>query len=537
MVDAANRCVLGATDVAIILGSILLIVLVGIAVSRNQDKTARGYFLASGKLPWYIIGAAFVSTSVSSEQIVGTVGAAYKSGMGIANWEWWTLPTYSLLLVFFIPLYLSNRITTVPELLAKRFGPLCADIYSWVMLVAYVAVFMVTALYGGSLAFSQLTGWGFYQILWITTILVGLYAVKGGLRSVMITDALQCLLLVAGGVTLFFVALHKIPGGWAAMQHANPARFHLYHAPSDPVAPFPVLFLGSIGVFLFYQSSNQVMVQRILGARSTWDGMMGIVFAGFINLLRPLVTCFLGLIAYHWIFVMHAAPALKNPDSTFAFALTHFAPGWGLRGIILAGFVAAVMSTTSALANSSATIFSLDVYKRLIDKDASERRLITVGSIASALSLVIAACLAPIVSRMGIFTFFQTGITFIATPFISVMILGILWKRANYEGALFGLIGGSAIMFTLGFGIAPHWFPRLHWIYVAAIAEALTMFGIVIVSLLTPPPNGEQCKPFIWHKGLLSAYDEGIRRPWYQSLKLWFGIYAVVWVYLYSRFW
>ena len=133
-----NSFVLSLLDIVIIAASILLSVTLGLWASRRVDRTSRGFFLASGRMPWWLIGAAFVSTSVSSEQIVGTVGAAYKYGMGIANWEWWCLPTYALVMVFFIPLYLKNRVTTVPELLTRRFGPACGDIYSYVMLFAYV---------------------------------------------------------------------------------------------------------------------------------------------------------------------------------------------------------------------------------------------------------------------------------------------------------------------------------------------------------------------------------------------------------------
>ena len=527
---------LSQLDIGIIIASVVLVVVVGLIAGRNQDKSAKDYFLASGGLPWYIIGAAFVSTSVSSEQIVGTVGAAYKHGMGIANWEWWALPTYTLLLIFFIPLYLRNRITTVPEFLTKRFGPMCGDIYSWVMLFAYVVVFMVSILYGGSLAFSQLTGWSFQAVLWTTVVLTGLYAVQGGLRSVMFTDAVQCALLLAGGIVLFFIALGNIPGGWHAMEAARPMRFHLYHPPTDPIAPFPVLILGSLGPFLFYQASNQVMIQRVLGARSTWDGMMGIIFAGFINLFRPLVTCFLGFIVYHWIDVMHKAPPLANQDNAFAFALGSFTPSWGLRGIILAGFIAAIMSSISALANSTATIFSLDAYQRFINKKASERTLVLVGRIASASSLVIAASLAPLVARVGgIFTYFQTGVSYVAAPFISVTILGIFWKRVNYRAAVVGLVGGTVIMVLLGVGV-PAMGYRVHWLYLTAIAEALIIALTAAVTLLTSPSKQQQDPPLIWDKSLLRAYQEK-SRPWWQSLKLWFGVYALIWFYLYYRFW
>ncbi len=527
---------LSLIDIIIVAVSISLVVAVGLWAARRQDKTARGYFLASGRLPWYIIGAAFVSTSVSSEQIVGTVGQAYKSGMGVANWEWWSLPVYSLLIVLFIPMFLRNRISTVPEFLTRRFGPLCGDIYSWVMLLAYVVVFLVPVLYGGSVTFSELTGWSFQVVLWAMVALVALYAVKGGLASVVWTDAVQCVMLVGGGLVLFFIALHKVPGGWHAMEAASPTRFHLYNPPSDPVAPFLGMILGSLTVFIFYQAANQVMIQRVLGARSTWDGMMGIVFAGLINMIRPLVTCFLGLIVYHWIFVMHRAEPLGKLDDAFPFSLKAFAPQWGLRGIILAGFLAAVMSTISALANSTATIFSLDVYHRFINKTADDRRLVLVGRAASMAALVIAGLIAPVVRNIGIFKYFQTGVTYLATPFITVIFFGLLWKRANYPAAVFGLLGGIVIQLAVAIGF-PKLGINLHWIYYSSIAQAIIALGMVAVTLATPAPKPEVWKPFLWSPRQLSELDEGIRRPWYQSVKLWFAVFAVVWVLAYWRFW
>jgi SSS family solute:Na+ symporter len=394
---------------------------------------------------------------------------------------------------------------------------------------------MVPVLYGGSLAFSELTGWDFHAVLWGTVILIAAYTVKGGLRSVMFTDALQCLFLMGGGVALFFIALSKVPGGWTAMERANPERFHLYMPPGDPDAPFLGILAASVGVFLFYQSTNQVMIQRVLGARSTWDGMMGIIFAGLINLLRPLVTCFLGLIVYHWIHEMRLAPPLADRDETFPFALKTLAPGWGLRGIILAGFIAAVMSATSALANSTATIFGLNVYGRL-KKDASERELILAGRIASAAALAAAALIAPSVAALGgIFKYFQTGVTFLATPFISVILLGIFWKRANYPAALFGLIGGAAL--AAAAMALPLVGVHMHWLYLAFIVQVATMGGMVAVALLTRPPDRERWEPFLWRPNLLSRYHEGAALPWYRRLTLWFSVYAVIWCYLYWRFW
>src|SRR5688500_1895071 len=191
---------MNAIDLLIVVLSLAIVLAVGLWASRRRDQSAEAYFLASGRLPWWIIGSAFVSTSVSSEQIVGTTGAAYRHGMVIANWEWWTLPTYALLIVLFIPLYLRNRVTTVADFLDRRYGPLCRDIYSWVMLAAYVLVFLVPVLYSGSLAVAQLMGWNLYAVLWGMVVLVAAYTVKGGLIAVMWTDAVQCAMLVGGGL-------------------------------------------------------------------------------------------------------------------------------------------------------------------------------------------------------------------------------------------------------------------------------------------------------------------------------------------------
>ncbi|MBI4658068.1 MAG: hypothetical protein HY735_04320 [Verrucomicrobia bacterium] len=276
---------LSLADIVIIVGETLFVVIVGLCAARKTQRTTEGYFLASGTMPWWLIGAAFVSTSVSSEQIVGTVGATYKGGLAIANWEWWCLPTYLLVVVFFIPLYLRNRIMTVPELLNRRFGPVCGGLYSGVMLLGYVFIFL----------------------------------------------------------------------------------------------------------------------PPVLSARSTWDGMMGIIFAGFINLARPLVTCLLGLIVYHWLNVMQRGPTLlpDRQDQAFAYALATFAPS-GIRGVILAGFFAAVMSTVSALANAVATIFSLDVYRQFWRKNAGDAELIATGRIAAGMALALAALAAPAVAKVGL---------------------------------------------------------------------------------------------------------------------------------------
>jgi SSS family solute:Na+ symporter len=278
------------------------------------------------------------------------------------------------------------------------------------------------------------------------------------------------------------------------------------------------------------------MIQRVLCARTRWDAMMGVIFAGFINLFRPLVTCFLGLVVYHWIHVMHRDQPLAMGDLAFPYALKTFAPEWGLRGIILAGFLAAVMSTISALTNSTATIFSLDVYRRFLKPAATDQELVRIGRVTAVVALVVATLLCPFVARLGgIFIFFQTGVTYLATPFISVILMGIFWRRVNGQAGAAGILGGLAIQVALAFGL-PAAGVHLHWLYVACFAQVLTMTLVALVTLATPPPPPEAVANLVWSPRMLAANGEP-GRPWHKRLALWVSLLAVIWVALYWRFW
>ena len=543
---------LSTIDVVIIVVSMVFVVGVGAFAGHKKGDTAHGYFLGGNKMPWWLIGTAFVATGISSEQMIGTVGITYEWGMGIANWEWFGLPCYSLVLIFFIPIYLRNKVATVPGFLADRFGPAVGTSYSCLLLFLYVFIYMSMVLYAGSLAFSnvafptiaghELQDIRFYVILLLIVIGVGAYTIHGGLTSVMWADLFQCILLMVGGITLFFVALHQIPGGWGAIVAANPERMHLYQPPGHPMAPFLGMVIATFGAFTFYQVGNQSMIQRMLAARSTWDALMGLILAQFINFLRPLVTCFLGLVIYQWIFVMHKAEPLANRDLAFTFALDKFAPV-GVRGIVLAGLIAAVMATLSGLVNSTSTMFSTDIYKKFLYKEATDREMVRIGRITSFAALLIAACVSPIVGVLGgIFQFFQNALTYIACPFMATILMGILWKRVNYAAGLFGLVGGVIIQIILGVTFSGLFteslgIPRLHFFYIGGIGEVIIIFGIVLVTLATAPPNYAKIAPYIWSPKLLQAYDEGVRRPWYQQVKFWYGIMAAVWVTIYWWFW
>lgn len=528
---------LSAIDLVILVGSLVLVLAAGMLTSKRGDDSASMYFLASGKMPWWLIGSAFVATGVSSEQIVGTVGRAYRDGMKITNMEWFSLPIYTLVIVFFIPIYLKNRITTVPAFLRQRFSPVLGDLYSWVMTVGYIVVFLVAVLYGACRSFAELTGWNYYVVLWLVIGVVAAYTLKGGMLAVMWTDAVQCLMLVGGGILLFFVCLARIPGGWGAMVAAHPERFHLYAPPDDPIAPFLGRIMMTFGLSLFFSATNQVMIQRVLGARSIRDGFLGIIFAGYINFLRPIVTVFLGFIVFHWIHEMKQAEPLANQDLAFPFALQNMTPAWGVRGIVLAGFAAAVMSTVSSLINSISTMFALDIYQRRVRPAAGDHELIHAGRLFGFGAVVLAGLISPLVENLGgIYVYFQSSLTYLATPIVSVFLMGMFWRRTNWQGALFGIVGGFGIQFAVAAGLPAlgyHW----NWSYYGAIAQVLIMAGIALVSLRFPAPPEAAWRPFQWSPRLLRELDFGPDLPWYKTIRFWFALYAASWLYLYWYFW
>ena len=297
---------------------------------------------------------------------------------------------------------------------------------------------------------------------------------------------------MVGGITLFFAALGKIPGGWGALVAASPERMHLYQPPGHEMAPFAGMIIATFGGFTFYQVGNQAMIQRMLAARSTWDALMGLVLAQFINFLRPLVTCFLGLVVYHWIYVMHNAPPLPKSDLAFTFALREFAPAWGVRGVVVAGLIAAVMAALSAQVEFRLHPV-LDRHLQETDPQGGHRPR---NGPRRGESPPSSSCFRRRPSRRSWDSSASSSssssrITAIAIPFMATVLMGILWKRVNYAAGLFGLLGGVVITASLLAHLQRllGGDSRLHFFYIGGIAEVVIMIGIALVALMTAPPD------------------------------------------------
>jgi SSS family solute:Na+ symporter len=414
-------------DLAICLGYFVLVVGIGFLSSRRQRRSFRGYFLADNRLPWYLIGFSIVAAGVSSEQFVGEVGYAYKLGLPVANWEWLVWPGLSLLLWVFVPLYVRNNIATMPEYLERRLGPRCRRLYACLTIGSYVLVNFALVFYTGGFAIEKMWGVNRLAAVWLLAFVTGAYTVYGGLTAVAWTSSLQCVLLLGGGVYVFFAGLAKIHWDFAAVLGSG-ERAHLFTSASHEV-PWTALVVLMLSTNVWYYTNNQHINQRCLAARNEWHAKMGVLFSAVLQLLVPLATVFPGMI-YRVI-----NPHLANPDVAYPAVVASVVPqGW--RGLVVAAIISGIMSTVSGLVNSTSTMVTIDLVQTSGGRRWSEARLVSVGRWSGALALLIGAVLAPVVMRWeNIFRYAQDILAPMAAPVVVVFLAGALWKPASERGA------------------------------------------------------------------------------------------------------
>lgn len=416
-------------DLSVFIGYFVAIVVIGFLAARKQKSTVSGYFLAGHRLPWYAMGASIVAAGVSSEQFVGEIGYAYKVGMPVANWEWLVFPALTVMLWIFIPLYFRNRVSTMPEYLERRFGPRARLLYAYLSVGSYVFANFALVFYTGGFALHLM--WGVNQLaaIWLLALVTGAYTVYGGLISVAWTNFFQCLLLLGGGLYVFFAGMHTVHWDFAAVLGQG-QQAHLIAPADHPDVPWTALVILGLSTNLWYYATNQYINQRCLAARSEWDAKMGVLFAGGLQLMLPLATCFPGMI-YRVI-----NPGLSNPDGAYPGIVAAVVPS-GFRGLVAAAIMAAIMSTIAGLVNSIATIVTLDIFRPWKGQDWSEARLVRFGQWAGGIALLAGALISPLVMHWNsIFRYCQDIWAPMAAPVVTVFLAGALWRPAKERGAV-----------------------------------------------------------------------------------------------------
>lgn len=504
----------GTLDYVVFTAYALLILSIGLWVSRKGEKTAEDYFLASKSLPWWAIGASLIAANISAEQFIGMSGSGFAIGLAIASYEW--MAAISLLIVgkFFLPIFIKKGLYTIPEFVEKRYSTNLKTILAIFWICLFIFVNLTSVLYLGAKALDTILGAGdgstlMYSIIGLA-LFAAAYSLWGGLSAVAWTDVVQVVLLVVGGLVTTFIALsHVSPdggiiSGFQTLYEKLPAKFSMILDQGEIITPdgkdawwdlpgLAVLLGGMWVANLYYWGFNQYIIQRTLAAKSLAESQKGIAFAAFLKLLMPLVVVIPGIVAY----LMNAGPdgivtaQTADPsfisksgqfisDSAYPWLVRTFIPT-GLKGLVLAALAAAIVSSLASMLNSTATIFTMDIYKPYFGKGASEKKIVNVGRMTAAVALVIAIVLAPQLGSLGqVFQYIQEYTGVVSPGILAVFMLGLFWKKTTNNAAIWGVV--LSIPIALYFKIAPKgWASGAFFLELPFLQQ---MFWTCIISML-----------------------------------------------------
>ncbi|HEV59155.1 MAG TPA: Na+/glucose cotransporter [Phycisphaerales bacterium] len=564
----------GTLDWIVIAGYFVVIMGIAFWVVAQRQKSSTDYFLAGRHMPWFVVGASIFASNIGSEHIVGLAGQGSTSGMAMAHWELHAWVVVMLAWVF-IPFYYRSRVFTMPEFLERRFNPTARWILSIVSLVAYVFTKVSVTVYAGGVVFNVLlpeihipvtesfTLDAFWLGALLTVTLTGLYTVLGGLRAVVYTDTIQTVILLIGSAFITFFGLSKL-GGWTELQsicRENATNFALWRPNTDPDFPWLGVLIASPIIGIWYWCTDQYIVQRALAAKDLRNARRGALWGSFLKVWPVMIFVVPGLIGY----ALHqkglitiptkmvdGQPALDG-DHVFAVMVTELLP-MGLRGLVVGGLLAALMSSLSSLFNSCASLFTVDIYEKIRPK-ASEQHLVTVGRIATIVVVFMGIIWIPVMQRVsqgGLYKYLQSVQGYLAPPIAAVFLLGLFFKRINGKGAVAGLaIGFVAGMAKLTIQAltggsdptiaSPSWLVAIgqyNFLFATGWLLGLSIIVVVAVSLVTAPPNAEQIIGLTYATATAEQKKEN-RQSW-NAIDIVITVVVlglVLGLYLYFSFW
>ena len=524
---------ISTVDIVVFSSYCLLILFIGLYVSREKkgkEKSAEDYFLAGKSLPWWAIGASLIAANISAEQFIGMSGSGFALGLAIASYEWMAAITLLIVGKYFLPIFIEKGLYTIPEFIEKRFSTELKTILAIFWIALFVFVNLTTVLYLGGLALDTVMGNGDGSIL--INAIIGLalfaaaYSLWGGLAAVAWTDVVQVIVLIFGGLMMTYFALVNLGDDGSAIDGLKyvyetvPERFSMILSKGEIITPngndawfdlpgLAVLIGGMWVANLYYWGFNQYIIQRTLAAKSLEEGQKGIAFAAFLKLLIPIFVVLPGIIVYVMNLDASGALDVSSLDQGFigengAIINDNAAP-WlikeiipvGLKGLILAALAAAIVSSLASMVNSTSTIFTMDIYKSIINKNADDKSLVKVGRIAGLVALIVAILIAPQLKSLGqVFQYIQEYTGVVSPGILAVFLMGLFYKKASNNGAIWGVI--SSIPIAMYFKVGPngwsslsifnHDIPFMNQMLITCLA---TMFIIFIVSKI----EGNQDNP------------------------------------------
>ncbi|WP_440133325.1 sodium/sugar symporter [Chitinophaga sancti] len=470
---------------------------------KSTMTSSKDFFLAEGSLTWWAIGASLIASNISAEHFIGMSGSGFALGLAISTYEWMSAATLIIVAVFFIPVYLKNRIYTMPQFLLQRYNATVSTIMAVFWLLVYVFVNLTSIIYLGALAISAISGIDFYYCIFGLA-LFAVIVTLGGMKVIGYTDVIQVIVLIVGGLATTYLALHMVSRhfgygddifkGLSLIRDKADTHFHMIFPSTHPYykdLPGLSVLIGGMWVNnLNYWGCNQYIIQRTLGA-DLKTARSGILFAAFLKLLIPVIAVLPGIAAYvlyqNGVFgaELHDAAGALKPDQAYP-TLLNLLPA-GLKGLAFAALTAAVVASLAGKANSISTIFSLDIYHKYINKNASEKQLVRVGRYVVIVAMVIAALVAPALRTLDqAYQFIQEYVGFIAPGVLAIFLLGLWWKRTTTKAAMAGALLTIPLSAVLKF--LPVWtagaFPDFPFLDRMSIVFGLLMLIMVVMTLL-----------------------------------------------------
>ena len=501
----------GFWDYFIFITYALLILGVGLWVSRDKkghQKNAEDYFLASKSLPWWAIGASLIAANISAEQFIGMSGSGFASGLAIASYEWMAAITLLIVGKYFLPIFIEKGLYTIPEFVEKRYSTNLKTILAVFWIGLYVFVNLASVLYLGSLALETIMGIPMMYGVIGLALFAAAYSLYGGLSAVAWTDVIQVVFLVLGGLATTYLALNTVSDGEGVMAglrtiyDAAPDRFVMILDESNPEyknLPGIAVLVGGMWVAnLYYWGFNQYIIQRTLAAKSLKEAQKGILLAAGLKLVIPLIVVIPGIAAYVMVndpaimarlgeAGLQNLPSIETADKAYPWLL-QFLPA-GLKGVAFAALAAAIVSSLASMLNSTSTIFTMDIYRQYINKNASDKQTVNTGRISAAIALIVACIMAPLLGGIDqAFQFIQEYTGIVSPGILAVFMLGLFWKKTTNKGAIVGAL--VSIPIAMYFKVAQNgWstsplFVDIPFMDQMGYTVLLTMLIVILTSLM-----------------------------------------------------
>jgi solute:Na+ symporter, SSS family len=492
----------------------LVIIGIGLMVSKRQAST-EDFFLASRSTTWPVIGLALLASNISSTTIVGLAGAAYSTGIAVYNYEWMATIVLVFFCLFFLPFLLRAGVYTLPEFLQRRYNGFARTYFSGLTLFLNIVVDTSAALYGGALMFKLVFPHvPLWQIVLVLALSAGIYTIAGGLKAVIYTEVIQAVVLLSASIFIAWFSF-EAAGGWDKVMSSVPAeKLSLIRPIHDPNLPWLGLVVGVPLLGFYFWCTNQFMTQRVLSAKNENHGRWGSLFAGLLKL--PLL----------WLMVLPGTaailiyPDLPKGDMVYPTLLFDLLPH-GVIGLVVAGFLAALMSSIASTFNSASTLFTMDFVRRW-KPDISNSALVTVGRLTTVVFMILAVLWAPQIEKFeSLWQYLQAVLAYAVPPVVALYLVGLFWTRANSFGATLCIITGLSAGIALFLAVVVFGAVELHFLYVAPILFVLSLAALILGSLMKREELSDDARALHWTPAFYRDETAVLQTmPWWQNYRI-----------------